>query len=120
MSVTSFYTSVERYGKNILWRGYENGKRFSYRVPYKPTLYLSTSKSGDEGYKALKGNYKLSPHKFDSMAESKDFVEEYKGVTNMKIFGNTNYITQFIQENYPDDVRYNINDVNIVSFDIEV
>ena len=118
--MTAFYTSVERYGKNILWRGYENGKRFSYKVPYKPTLYLSSAKSGAEGYTALKGNYKISPHQFGSMAESKDFIEEYKGVSNMKIFGNTNYITQFIQESYPDDIKYDFKDVNIVSFDIEV
>ena len=120
MSMTSFYTSVERYGNNILWRGYENGKRFSHRVPYKPTLYLHTKKSGEEGYKSLKGNFKLSPQKFGSMREAKDFVEEYKGIANMKIFGNTNYIPAFIQEHYPDDVRYDINQVNIVSFDIEV
>ncbi len=120
MSMTSFYTSVERYGNNILHRGYENGKRFSYRVPYKPTLYLHTPKSGDEGYASLKGNLPLSPQQFGSMREAKDFTEEYKGVHGMKIFGNTNYITQFIQENYPSDVRYDINQVNIVSFDIEV
>ena len=120
MSMTSFYTSVERYGNNILHRGYENGKRFSYRVPYKPTLYLHTPKSGDEGYTSLKGNLPLSPQQFGSMRESKEFTEEYKGVHGMKIFGNTNYTAQFIQENYPDDVRYDINQVNIVSFDIEV
>jgi DNA polymerase elongation subunit (family B) len=118
--MTSFYTSVERYGKNILWRGYENGKRFSYKVPYKPTLYLSSNKAGEEGFTPLKGNSKISPHQFGSMAESKDFIEEYKGVSNMKIYGNTNYITQFIQESYPDDIKYDIKDVNIVSFDIEV
>ena len=112
--MTSFYTSVERYGNNILHRGYENGKRFSYRVPYKPTLYLHTPKSGDEGYASLKGNLPLSPQQFGSMREAKDFTEEYKGVHGMKIFGNTNYITQFIQENYPSDVRYDINQVNIV------
>ena len=118
--MTSFYTSVERYGKNILWRGYENGKRFSYKVPYKPTLYLSSNKAGEEGFTPLKGNSKISPHQFGSMAESKEFIEEYKGVSNMKIYGNTNYITQFIQESYPDDIKYDIKDVNIVSFDIEV
>ena len=118
--MTSFYTSVERYGNNILHRGYENGKRFSYRVPYKPTLYLHTPKSGDEGYTSLKGNLPLSPQQFGSMREAKEFTEEYKGVHGMKIFGNTNYTAQFIQENYPDDVRYDINQVNIVSFDIEV
>jgi len=120
MSMTSFYTSVERFGNNILHRGYANGKRFSYKVPFKPTLYLHTPKSGEEGYTSLTGEYKLSPHKFGDMREAKDFIEEYKGVGNMKIFGSTDYICQFIQENYPDEILFDINQINIASFDIEV
>ena len=64
MALTKFYTSVERYGNNILHRGYENGKRFSYRVPFQPTLYVHTPKSGAEGYHSLEGNLPVSPHKF--------------------------------------------------------
>ena len=118
--MTSFYTSVERFGNNILWRGYENGKRFSYKVPFRPTLYVHTPKSGAEGYTSLTGQYKLSPHKFGDMREAKDFIEEYKGIPNMKIFGNTNYTTQFIQEKYPGKIEFDINQINIASFDIEV
>ena len=121
MALTKFYTSVERYGNYILHRGYENGKRFSYRVPFTPTLYVHTPKSGGEGYKSLtQGNLPLSPHKFGDMREAKNFIEEYKGVHGMKIFGNTNYVTQFIQEEYPDKISYDVSHVNIVSFDIEV
>jgi DNA polymerase elongation subunit (family B) len=54
------------------------------------------------------------------MREAKNFIEEYKGVHGMKIFGSTNYITQFIQEEYPEKVAYDVSHVNIVSFDIEV
>ena len=121
MALTKFYTSVERYGNNILHRGYDNGKRFSYRVPFQPTLYVHTPKSGEEGYRSLtEGNLPLSPHKFGDMRESKNFIEEYKGVHGMKIFGSTNYLTQFIQEEYPEKVAYDVSHVNIVSFDIEV
>ena len=121
MALTKFYTSVERYGNNILHRGYENGKRFSYRIPFQPTLYVHTPKAGEEGYRSLtEGNLPLSPHKFGDMREAKNFIEEYKGVHGMKIFGSTNYVTQFIQEEYPDKVAYDVNQVNIVSFDIEV
>ena len=119
MTMTSFYTSVERYGKNILWRGYENGKRFSYRVPFKPTLYLHTPKKGGD-FKSLIGGKSLHPQKFGEMREAKNFIEEYKGVAGFEVFGSTNFVTQFIQEHYPEEVRFNIADVNIVSFDIEV
>jgi len=119
--MTSFYTSVERYGNNILWRGYENGKRFSYRVPFEPTLYIHTPKAGAEGYKSLtEGGLPVSPHKFGDMREAKTFIEEYKGVHGMKIFGSTNYVTQFIQQEYPNKITYDVSQVNIVSFDIEV
>ena len=117
--MSEFYTSVERYGKNILWRGYKNGKRFSYRVPFQPTLYLHTPKKEGE-YRSLIGGKKLNPHKFGEMREAKDFIEEYKGVANFEVFGTNNFVTQFIQEHYPDDIEFNVADVNIVSFDIEV
>jgi len=117
--MTSFYTSVERYGKNILWRGYENGKRFSYRVPFRPTLYLHTPKKGGE-FESLIGNKTLHAQKFGEMREAKNFIEEYKGVQNFEVYGTTNFITQFIQEYYPGEIRFDINAVNIVSFDIEV
>jgi len=121
MALTKFYTSVERYGNYILHRGYENGKRFSYRQEFSPTLYVHTPKAGEEGYRSLtEGNLPLSPHKFGDMREAKNFIEEYKGVHGMKIFGNTNYVTQFIQEEYPDKISYDVSHVNIVSFDIEV
>ncbi len=117
--MSSFYTSVERYGSNILWRGYENGKRFSRRVPFKPTLYLFTPKKGGD-FRSLVGNKQLYPHKFDSMSEAKNFIEQYKDVKNFEIYGNTNYVAQFIQENYPEQINFDINHINIVSFDIEV
>jgi len=121
MALTKFYTSVERYGNNILHRGYENGKRFSYRIPFQPTLYVHTPKAGEEGFKSLtEGGLPLSPHKFGDMREAKNFIEEYKGVHGMKTFGSTNYVTQFIQEEYPDKISYDVSQVNIVSFDIEV
>jgi DNA polymerase elongation subunit (family B) len=117
--MASFYTSVDRWGNNILWRGYENGKRFSRKIPFKPTLYLHTRKPGGE-FRSLVGNKELHPKTFDSMSEAKQFVEEYKGISNMGIYGNTNYVAQFIQENYPGEIKFDMSAINIVSFDIEV
>ena len=45
MSKPMFYTSVVRYGSNLLFRGYaENGKKIQTKVPYKPTLYVQSDK----------------------------------------------------------------------------
>lgn len=118
--MTSFYTSVERHGKNILWRGYENGKRFSYRVPFKPTLYVHTPSNQRGDYNSLLERKPLNPQQFGDMKEAKDFVEEYKGVHNFEVHGTTNFVTQFIQQHYPNAIDFDSSTVNIVSFDIEV
>ena len=115
----TFYTSVERYGNNILYRGYENGQRVNHRIPFSPTLYVHTKKSEGD-YKSLYGDLRLNPQKFGSMSEAKEFIEMYKDVANFGVYGNTNYIAQFIQEEFPNDITFNISLINIVSFDIEV
>lgn len=49
-----FYTSVERFGNNILYRGYKDGKRVAHKIPYKPTLYITApNKKGGETHTSL-------------------------------------------------------------------
>lgn len=117
--MSSFYTSVERFGNKILWRGYENGKRFSRKVDFKPSLYLQTKKP-DGDFRSLMGNHRLSKKTFDSMSEAKQFIDDYKDVSNFGINGTQSYVAQFIQEKYPDKVPFDMSVINIASFDIEV
>ena len=116
--MSSFYTSVERYGSNILWRGYENGKAFSRKVKYQPTLYLPTKQ--ETPYRSLIGDKPIAPKKLDSMADAKEFIEKYDGVSGFDIYGSINYVTQFIQEKYPHQIKFDMSLVNIMSFDIEI
>lgn len=113
----NFYTNVERFGNTILWRGYENGRSFMRREQYKPTLFLPNK---DGKYRSLIGNRPLSSRPCDSMSEAKEFIERHKEVHGFDIHGNTNYVTQFIQENYPDEIEFDMKQINIFSFDIEV
>ena len=39
-----FYTNVFQIGNDILIRGYENGKHFSDRQKFQPTLYVPTKR----------------------------------------------------------------------------
>ncbi|HAW03792.1 MAG TPA: DNA polymerase, partial [Saprospirales bacterium] len=114
--MSKFYTSVERFGNNILWRGYENGKSFSRRVKYQPTLF--TGVRHDTKYKSLSSGKYLEPTKMDSMRDAKDYIEQYKDVHGFEIAGSSNYVAQFIQENYPGEIKYDPSLINIVSFDI--
>ena len=119
--MSNFYTSVERFGNNILWRGYENGRRFERKAKFCPTLFVGgKSKDQDTKYRSLTSNRPMSPVKMDSMKEAKDWIEQYKDVHGFEIAGSTNYVAQFIQENYPNQIDFDITKINIVSFDIEV
>ena len=117
--MSNFYTSVERFGNSILWRGYENGKRFERKVKFCPTLFVG-GKDKDTKYRSLANNRPMSPVKMDSMKDAKDWIEQYKDVHGFEIAGNTNYVAQFIQEHYPSNIEFDITKINIVSFDIEV
>lgn len=117
--MSNFYTNVERFGNFILWRGYENGKQFARKVKFKPTLYVA-GKDQNTKFRSLAGNRPLSPMKLDTMKEAREFVDQYKDVHGFQVAGNTNYVAQFIQENYPDEIKFDISKINIVSFDIEV
>ena len=55
MILTGFYTSVERLGNKLLYRGYDaDGKKITHRIAYKPTLYLKSQKTVTD-WKALDG-----------------------------------------------------------------
>jgi DNA polymerase elongation subunit (family B) len=117
--MSSFYTSIERSSNNILWRGYKNGKRFSKKVQFQPTLFKRAKT--ETKYRSLyDDNVFLEPQTFASMSEAKDFVDRFKDVHGMQIYGNTNYVTSFIQENYPSKIEFDMKSINILSFDIEV
>jgi DNA polymerase elongation subunit (family B) len=116
--MSNFYTSVERYGNNILWRGYENNKRFERKEKFKPTLFISGQT--DTKFTSLVNGRPLIPVKQDSMRDAKDWIAEYQGVHGVQIAGTSNYVTQFIQEKYPSTVNFDVSMINIASFDIEV
>ena len=71
-----FYTSVTRYGNNILYMGYKNGVRIKKRVPFQPTLFIP-SKQKQTAWRSL-DNINLEPIKFDSMKEASDFIKKSK------------------------------------------
>lgn len=114
-----FYTSVEKYGNSILYIGYNNGRRFEKKIPFSPSLYIPT-KDENADFTSLIGNKPLKKKIFESMSEAKDFTEKYKEVSGFDIYGNTNFVAQYIQEKFPGKIDFNMADINICSYDIEV
>jgi DNA polymerase elongation subunit (family B) len=113
-----FYTNVSRWGSHILYRGYNNGKRVTERVKFKPTMYLP-SKHEKTIWTALDGT-PVEPMKFDSMKDAKEFMAPYENLESFKIYGNTRYVAQFIQERFPDEIHFDRNVINVSTLDIEV
>lgn len=114
--MTKFYTSISRYGNNILYRGYEDGHRVKKKVKFKPTLFVKGK--GKSEFNALDGT-NVDPIKFDSMRDAREFCDRYEGVNNFTIYGNQNYIAQFIAEEFPTEIKFDRNKIRIHNIDIE-
>ena len=112
-----FYTSANRHGNNILFRGYHNGKPVSKKIPYKPTLFILSPK--EEEYRTLQNQY-VAPIQPGSMNDCYHFIEQYKGVENFPIYGTQNYVHQFLSDNFTNSCSWDISLINIVALDIEV
>lgn len=112
-----FYTTISRYGNNLLYRGYDDGRRIKKKIAFKPTLYVKGK--GNSQFKTL-DNINVDAIKFDSMREAKEFAEKYDDVENFTIYGNTNYIAQFIAEEFPGEIKFDRNKIRVHNLDIEV
>ena len=113
----NFYTSVNRYGNSILYRGIEDGERVAKKVKYMPTLFVNATH--ETGWYNLQ-NQPVLPKTFDTMRDAKDFMKQYEGVDNYTVYGTTNYVTQYINDRFPDAPKFDRDKVNVTSIDIEV
>jgi DNA polymerase elongation subunit (family B) len=110
-----FYTSVERYGNSILYRGYDGAERIKKRIPFKPTLFVN----GQSEWRTLEGK-PVAPMSFDSMRDATDFIKQYEHVPTMNVYGMNNFVSQFIAETFPSDIKFDQNQIVITTIDIEV
>ena len=115
----SFYTCVNRYGNNMLYRGYDDqGKAVKARMPFEPTMYLVSQKATGE-WKTLHGQ-PVEPIKLESMSEANDFVKKYKDIDNFQVHGNSNFTAQFLNHKHPGKIDYDSKLINVGNIDIEV
>jgi len=103
----------------MLYRGYnDNGERVQTKVPFKPTMYLQSTKS-ESVWKAFDGS-SVEPIELDSMSEATDFIKKYEDIDNFKIHGNNNFVAQFIQDKFPGVIKYDLKKIEVGNIDIEV
>ena len=113
----NFYTNVTRYGNSLLYMGYKGGQRVKQRIPFKPKLYISTSKP-KTGYQTL-DNILVEPIEFDSMKDATEFIKRYEHVDDFTVYGMNNYVSQFIAQKYPEEIKFNRDDISVTTIDIE-
>lgn len=114
--MSDFYTYVNRYKGQILYRGYANGRKEYNKVPFKPALYFN-DKNGNK--RSIYG-HKLSPMRFNSISDAREFMSRNKGIAGFEIYGTTDYAAQYVQEKWPGDVHYDEKLIHVLNIDIEV
>ncbi len=113
-----FYTNVQLVGNQFLVRGYENGRSFTTRDEWKPTLYVPSKQKSK--FKSLNGKY-LEPVVPGYVRDCREFYKKYDGVEGFEIYGNDRYIYQYISDNYPEErIDFDLTKIKVVTLDIEV
>ena len=111
-----FYTNITQWGNNLLLREVVNGERINRKVKYSPTLFASVLK--ETPYKTLEGKY-VAPVKHDTIKDAKEWIENYNNQLGA-VYGNTLFPYSYIADEYSNNVDWDIDQILIVTIDIEV
>ena len=111
-----FYTNVTQWGNTLKVREVINGERFTRSVRYKPTLYSTVTKPTE--WKTLDGKF-VTPINHDTMKDAREWVANYKNQPGL-VHGSTMFAYNYIADEYPKTVDYDIDQILIVTIDIEV
>lgn len=116
--ITGFYTDITRNKNMLQYRGYDaDGAKVYEKFKFRPTMYVE-SKNTDTKWKSLEG-LALDPMRFDSMSDCRAFMKQYEDVSSFKIFGNDRHIPAFIQAEFPGEIKYKPELIDVVTLDIE-
>ena len=115
---SNFYTNVQTYGSNILYRGIMNGKRVKEKVEYAPSLFIPAKRITN--ITSLDGDY-LEEKTFGNIREARDYVKKFDGISNApKIYGNTRFEYAFIADQHKGMVEWDQDKILVANIDIEV
>ena len=112
-----FYTHVFPFGDKMFVRGYENGKPFQRKIDFYPTLYVPSKKDGSSWH-TLDGRV-VDEVKPGTVKETREFVKRYEDIEGFDIYGNTNYVCQYLSDTYESDIRWDMEQIKVFTIDIE-
>ena len=116
--MNNFYTNVQCFGSNILYRGILDGKRVKQRIEYSPSLFLPSKQVTN--FTTLTGDY-LDQKVFGTVREARDYIKQFDGVSGAsKVYGQTRFEYAYIADQHQGMVDYDQDKVLIAVIDIEV
>ena len=116
--MSNFYTNVQSFGGNILYRGIQKGKKVRTKVEYTPSLFLPSKKITN--FTSLEGDY-LDEKKFQNIKAARDYIKQFEDVSGAsKIYGQTRFEYAFIADQHQGMVDYDYEKVSVAVIDIEV
>ena len=116
--MSNFYTNVQSFGGNILYRGIQKGKKVRTKVEYTPSLFLPSKKI--TSFTSLEGDY-LDEKKFQNIKAARDYIKQFEDVSGAsKIYGQTRFEYAFIADQHQGMVDYDYEKVLVAVIDIEV
>lgn len=111
-----FYTYVEQLGNRIFHKYVKDGRKKKEVVSEFP-IELFVKGRAKTDFKTLFGE-NLSQVKFTGIHDAKEFLTAYGD--SQDIYGQTNFLNQFISNQYRGKIQYEFNHVSIAVIDLEV
>ena len=111
----NFYKSVIEHKGKLLIRGIHDGKDYKEKIDFGPTLYSLTQK--DSKFKTL-DNRNLNPIKFKNINDARRFRRDV-ATQNSPIYGLERFHYQYINEQFPENIKWDKKYIKIFTIDIE-
>ena len=111
----NFYKSVIEHKGKLLFRGIHDGKDYKEKIDFGPTLYSLTQK--DSKFKTL-DNRNLNPIKFKNINDARRFRRDV-ATQNSPIYGLERFHYQYINEQFPENIKWDKKYIKIFTIDIE-
>jgi len=115
--VSEYYTNITQRGKFILYRGIsEDGTPFQRREEFYPTMYVPSNKKTE--YRTLDGLF-VEPVQPGNIPDTREFINKYQDIKGFDIYGNNDFVYQFIGDNYKGEIDYDFSKIKVATIDIE-
>ena len=111
----NFYKNVIEYKGKLLVRGVRDNKEYKEKINFSPTLYSLTRQQTD--FKTLQGQ-NLKPITFTSIDAARRFRKDI-ATQNSPTYGLERYHYQYINKEFPKQVKWSKDLIKIFTLDIE-